>query len=172
MVEGLALSGAIPARADAGASAFGSGPLTTSLAAPVLQQVSAAVSGTLSGPLSGPVAPITELRLSPEELGSVRIEVTTDGDKVAMVVAAERQDTQDLLRRHADRLMAELREAGFARLDLSFGAWSGPPGDERASDLPLPPPVLDGPSDIQLALAPSGPTASRAAVAAGLYLRI
>ncbi|VDC20359.1 Flagellar hook-length control protein FliK [Pseudogemmobacter humi] len=65
--------------------------------------------------------PVTELRLSPEELGSVRIELVTEGEKVSVTILAERPETLDLMRRHADRLAAELRTAGFSQLDLGFG---------------------------------------------------
>ncbi len=164
VAEGLALLAVATSRTEASPSAPGSAAPGTPAAAPVLQQV--------TGALSGPLAPVTELRLSPEELGSVRIEVTTDGDKVAMVVAAERQDTLDLLRRNADRLMADLREAGFARLDLSFGAWSGPSGGERSQDIPSPAPSVEEIPEIAAALAATGPATPRAATAAGLYLRI
>ena len=162
--EGLGLLALSPSRTEASPAGPGSAAPGPASAAPVLQQV--------TGALSGSPAPVTELRLSPEELGSVRIEVTTEGDKVAMVVAAERQDTLDLLRRNADRLMADLRDAGFARLDLSFGAWSGPSGEERPSDIPSAALSVDEMSESTAALATTGSATSRAATAAGLYLRI
>ncbi len=164
MAEGLALLAVAAPRAEASPAVPGSAAQGSPAAAPVLQQVTVA--------LSGPLAPVTELRLSPEELGSVRIEVATDGDQVAMVVTAERQDTLDLLRRNADRLMADLREAGFARLDLSFGAWSGPSGGERTPDIPSPAPSVEELPEIAAALAATGPAPPRAVTAAGLYLRI
>lgn len=73
-----------------------------------------------------PDGAVTELRLAPEELGHVRIDLRQEGDRLVMTVAAERQDTLDLLRRHAGELAAELRAAGHPGLDLSFGRWSGP----------------------------------------------
>ena len=69
---------------------------------------------------------VTELRLSPEELGHVRIDMRQEGDRLVMVVSAERQDTLDLLRRHAGELASDLRSAGHSGLDLSFGQWTGP----------------------------------------------
>lgn len=65
-----------------------------------------------------------ELRLFPEELGSVRIDIRKEADTVIVSVSAERQDTLDLLRRHADQLAADLRNAGQSGVSLSFGRWS------------------------------------------------
>lgn len=64
-----------------------------------------------------------ELALSPEELGSVRIEFQANGDRLQVVLSAERTDTLDLLRRNADQLVAELRAAGYASATLNFGQW-------------------------------------------------
>ncbi|NPD17518.1 hypothetical protein HOY34_20245 [Xinfangfangia sp. D13-10-4-6] len=74
----------------------------------------------------------TEIRLSPEELGSLRIEVATDGDRVSLTLLAERPDTLDLLRRHADRLMAEFRAAGFNEAAMEFGTLN--PGDGQQQE--------------------------------------
>ncbi|MBE2278013.1 MAG: flagellar hook-length control protein FliK [Rhodobacteraceae bacterium] len=73
----------------------------------------------------------TELTLVPEELGPVRIDLSTDHDQVVLTVSAERPETLDLLRRSAAQLAAEMRAIGFLQVDLSFGQWSeqGPRGD-------------------------------------------
>ncbi|MFE3836642.1 flagellar hook-length control protein FliK [Pseudogemmobacter sonorensis] len=68
---------------------------------------------------------ITELTLSPEELGTVRISLRAEADMVALTLLAERPETLDLMRRHAERLAEELRAAGYARVDLGFGDWGG-----------------------------------------------
>ncbi|WP_157971001.1 flagellar hook-length control protein FliK [Pseudogemmobacter bohemicus] len=65
--------------------------------------------------------PVTELRLSPDELGTIRIELKTDREKVTVTLLAERPETLDLLRRHSDRLVAEFRAAGFSEMSLGFG---------------------------------------------------
>ena len=117
---------------------------------------------------------VTEIRLAPEELGQVRLEIRSDGDRVVMVVSAERQDTLDLLRRHADQLASEMRQAGHQGLDLSFGRWSGPgaesgaradqnPQDTSPADAEKPP--LQAPTSNRPTLRPDLP-------ALGLYLRI
>ncbi|MEF3048096.1 flagellar hook-length control protein FliK [Pseudotabrizicola sp. L79] len=69
-------------------------------------------------------APTTELTLSPEELGKVRFEITSQDDRLAVRLFAERPETLDLLRRQSDLLLAELKQAGYAQSSLSFGAWS------------------------------------------------
>ena len=114
-------------------------------------------------------SPVTEIRLSPEELGSLRIELRTEGDRAFVTLSAERADTLDLLRRHSDRLAADFRAAGFAQVDLGFGHWTGPgQGADQAAPAPdgpmspeAPPPDLAAwPSPVS---APAG---------AGLYLRL
>lgn len=67
---------------------------------------------------------VTEIALSPEELGRVQISVSGQ-DKPLIVITAERPETLELLRRNADLLAAELREAGLEGGALSFR--DGPP---------------------------------------------
>ncbi len=75
---------------------------------------------------------VTELTLVPEELGPVRIDLSTDRDQLVLAVSAERPETLELLRRSAMQLAAEMRAAGFLQVDLSFGQWSEQgPGQDR-----------------------------------------
>lgn len=67
----------------------------------------------------GPV----EVVLNPEELGKIRFEIHHQGDQVKVVLAVERPETLELLRRHADQLVQEFRAAGYAGASLSFGQW-------------------------------------------------
>lgn len=89
-----------------------------------------------------------EIILDPEELGKIRFEIHQQGDLVKVVLAVERPETLDLLRRHADQLIQEFRSAGFAGASLDFGQWgrqrSGTSGqvadvesDKSAADLAL-----------------------------------
>jgi Flagellar hook-length control protein FliK len=64
-----------------------------------------------------------EVILSPQELGPVRLEFRSDGDKIHVLLATERPETLELMRRHGDALVAELRQAGYAGASLSFGHW-------------------------------------------------
>lgn len=75
---------------------------------------------------SGPTGTV-ELRLSPEELGHVRLSLSGEADRVIVTIQAERAETLDLLRRHADSLMTELRSFGFTGGTLSFSGWHRPP---------------------------------------------
>lgn len=138
-------------------------PAQTPATPPVQVQIMQAVS-------SG--GTVTELRLMPEELGHVRIDMRHEGDRLVMSVSAERQDTLDLLRRHAGELAAELRAAGHSGLDLSFGRWSGPgaePGGRSAGDpADAPWPAVEAASQQP---APAAESLS-CRPASGLYLRI
>ena len=67
---------------------------------------------------------VTEIALSPDELGRVSISVSGQ-DRPVIVIMAERPETLDLLRRNADQLGAELRDAGLDGGALSFR--DGPP---------------------------------------------
>jgi flagellar hook-length control protein FliK len=80
-----------------------------------------------------------DLALRPEELGRLRFEMTTSGDKVHIVLFIERPEALDLIRRHADHLLNDLRQAGFSQSSLSFGNWSqreSPTGGEAATTAP------------------------------------
>lgn len=64
-----------------------------------------------------------EVLLSPEELGRVQLDFRSESGGMRVILTAERPDTLDLLRRHADQLLAELRDAGYSGASLSFGQW-------------------------------------------------
>ena len=66
-----------------------------------------------------------EVRLDPPELGRVRIHFSMErGDAVVATVSADRPETLDIMRRHAGDLIEELREAGFASVELDFSQMS------------------------------------------------
>lgn len=65
-----------------------------------------------------------DLALRPEELGRLRFEMSTSGDKVHVTLFIERPEALDLIRRHAEHLLNDLRQAGFSQTSLSFGDWS------------------------------------------------
>lgn len=73
----------------------------------------------------------TEIALSPEELGSIRL-VVKSGETVPMVtVWVDRADVLEMLRRNADQLAADLRGSGMADAQLDFrdgSDWRGPQG--------------------------------------------
>jgi hypothetical protein len=87
-----------------------------------------------------------ELRLDPPELGSVRFQMDQRSADLVVTIIAERPDTLDLMRRHGDQLLADLRQAGFQGASLSFGTSHGQAGQgmpqtqDLATDAPTEPP--------------------------------
>ncbi|MFV0359029.1 flagellar hook-length control protein FliK [Tropicimonas sp.] len=96
-----------------------------------------APAGTLQRPefLRGALPQITEairagndgrldVRLNPVELGRLHLAFSQSDSGLNVVIHADRTDTQDLVRRHADLLMQELRSCGYDEVTLDFG-WNG-----------------------------------------------
>jgi len=90
------------------------------IAQAVAQQLAVAASKTSNG--------ATELVLSPEELGRVRLSVHTQDGLVTLTITAERPETQDLMRRHLDMLAQEMRSFGFEGMAFSFSDHRGQDG--------------------------------------------
>lgn len=61
-----------------------------------------------------------ELRLSPAELGRVRIGMHHGESAIGLVLTVERPETLDLLRRNAEILTSEFNKSGFANLSFEF----------------------------------------------------
>ena len=61
-----------------------------------------------------------EISVRPEELGRVRMSLTTTETGVTMVVTTERPETLDLMRRHIDQLAQELRRMGYDDIGFDF----------------------------------------------------
>lgn len=109
-----------------------------------------------------------ELLLDPAELGRLRFELAPEGDRVTVLISVERQDTLDLLRRNAELLRAEFRDAGFGAADLSFSQW-GTGGGSRP-DTPTPPAAIAfglAQAEVETPAAPSS-----ALIRGGLDLRL
>jgi flagellar hook-length control protein FliK len=70
-----------------------------------------------------------ELTLSPEELGQVRLHLTTTETTAIVAVSADRADTLDLIRRHLDDLTRDFRALGYQ--DVSFQLSHGDPGQQH-----------------------------------------
>jgi hypothetical protein len=87
-------------------------------------QIAAQITTALSHSADG----ATELALSPEELGHVRLRLERDAkhpDRVTVMITFERPETLDLFRRHAGELAEALRSAGYAGADIGFGQQGG-----------------------------------------------
>jgi hypothetical protein len=61
-----------------------------------------------------------EIRLSPEELGSVRLQLHQGESGLTVTVQAERPETLDLMRRNIDQLARDLADAGYGEASFSF----------------------------------------------------
>jgi flagellar hook-length control protein FliK len=64
---------------------------------------------------------MVEVRLSPEELGRVRLSMTTIENGMNVLVTTERPETLDLIRRNIELFAADLAGQGFQNLNFSFG---------------------------------------------------
>lgn len=73
--------------------------------------------------------PPVDISLNPEELGQVRMSVSTTETSVVMSISAERPETLELMRRHLDQLTNEFRELGYDNIDFVFGG-----GDSDSAD--------------------------------------
>jgi hypothetical protein len=71
-----------------------------------------------------------EIRLAPEELGQVRLDIRLTDGGLSVLIDAERSESLDLMRRNADLLARELRDAGFGAINLAFGSGT-PQRDDR-----------------------------------------
>jgi flagellar hook-length control protein FliK len=98
-------------------------PATPALPASLPNDLAALISARPDGPV--------DLQLFPEELGHLRLSLTQDGDLLRVTIQAERAETLDLLRRHSDTLMDEIRMAGFSGGSFSFSGWQGAAPDAR-----------------------------------------
>jgi hypothetical protein len=63
-----------------------------------------------------------EIALDPAELGPVRVGLSGAEGNIAVHITAERPETLDLFRRHAEMLARELREAGYGTVSFDFGS--------------------------------------------------
>ena len=138
--------------------------LRPEVAAGAAQQVAVALS-------HGPEGTV-EIALDPAELGPVRVGLSGSEGSLAVHVTADRPETLDLFRRHADLLARELREAGYGTVSFDFGSQT-PRRDQRSA----PGHGYSGALPGDLAAAATAPAASPrtpppAAGAGGLDLRL
>jgi hypothetical protein len=92
---------------------------------PAERQILAAISASPSGR--------TEILLDPQELGRVRLSLEGDESALVLTIQADRVDTADLLRRNADLLVQEFREAGYQNLTFSFSDQSRDTTDQKSA---------------------------------------
>ncbi|WP_422071198.1 flagellar hook-length control protein FliK [Tranquillimonas rosea] len=96
----------------------------SSSAGPILvAQVAEAARGLGDGPV--------RISLAPEELGSVRLTLSVTETGITVHVAAERDETLQLLRRHAGMLSDSMSDAGFGETSFTFEQDRGSAGREQ-----------------------------------------
>lgn len=83
----------------------------------------------------------TEVALNPEELGRVRLGLTTQDGVLHVSIVAERPETQDMLRRHIATLQTDFRALGYTDVAFDFGPGGDPPPRPSA---PAPTAAQDG----------------------------
>lgn len=102
----------------------------------------------------------TEITLSPEELGTVRLRLrpdSRDSERMVVMLSFDRPETMELFRRHADQLAEAIRSSGYAGVDIGFDrggdSSQGFSGSQRPEDFDLeePLPVPTGPQPRLLA---------------------
>jgi hypothetical protein len=110
-----------------------SGPDTRAVslpsANPVMQQVAVAVHKSQGG--------VTELILNPEELGRVRLAISTIDGTMAVTITTERAETQDLMRRHIETLAQEMRALGYDSVGFAFEGQGGGNQDQTGHEHPV-----------------------------------
>jgi len=62
-----------------------------------------------------------ELLLSPDEMGGIRLKLSSQDGVMTVNLLADRPETLDLLRRHIDTLARALLDVGYERTHFSFG---------------------------------------------------
>lgn len=108
----------------------------------------------------------TEIQLKPEELGRLRLSITSHTDTaVTVMMAAERGETADLLRRHIADLERDLMALGYTSIEFDFG------NGAEAGHTPDDTPMTERGDTASDAPAPSGPT-RRVTLNSGLDIRL
>ena len=77
-----------------------------------------------------------DVALNPEELGRVKMRVSTSEAGITVVIQTERAETGDLMRRHINELADEFRKMGFENISFQFsggGASGGQTSGEGES---------------------------------------
>jgi hypothetical protein len=129
-------------------------------AAPVLRQIADAIGQTAAGSI--------EIRLSPEELGHVRMSLHSVDGGLSVQIGVERPETLDLIRRHLPDLERAFRDLGHQSLSFAFS--EGRPDRQPAQPQPSRPTATPGFDPTPAQGSPASPGTLR--VASGLDLRL
>jgi hypothetical protein len=143
------------------------------LPAGTVPQLAAAMVATMNRNPDG----TTEIALSPDELGSVRLRLEADArdpDRMIVHLVFDRPETMDLFRRHADQLSEAIRAAGYAEARLDFGqsGTGADPQGGQAADTSGPPAHTTASDQARVTPDPGRPFPRSLADEAGLDLRL
>ena len=86
----------------------------------ILRHIAQQIAPQISSTQVSQSSQTTELVLSPEELGRVRIHMSQVDTGLTLAITSERPETLDLMRRHIDQLTQEFRSLGFTNLKFDF----------------------------------------------------
>lgn len=103
-------------RADISSASSLQHPQSLPPTAPIAQYVARQIAEALQTMPNRPV----EISLNPEELGRVRLALSSSEAGIVVNVLAERQETVDLLRRHISHLEAAFQDIGYSDIAFSF----------------------------------------------------
>lgn len=118
--ESLPLPAIAAVSADPGRGLSSMPPPTTSFVISQPAQTVGQVAAQMAVAISQSASGTTQIALSPEELGKVRMVMAVQESTITMTVHAERPEVTDLLRRHVDTLAEEFRDMGFTDISFSF----------------------------------------------------
>ncbi len=74
---------------------------------------------------------VSELHLSPSELGRVRISLVSSDAGMVVSIVADRPETLELMRRHVDLLAKDFHEIGYDAAEFSFGQSTSDDSQDR-----------------------------------------
>jgi len=79
-----------------------------------------------------------EIRLDPPEMGRIEVALDISDQRLRATLHADRAGTADILRRHGDLLIQDMRESGFVDIDLQFAGRDdrSAPSDTGATQAP------------------------------------
>ncbi|MHA6327107.1 flagellar hook-length control protein FliK [Roseivivax sp. CAU 1753] len=128
---------------------------------PVIQQVVDAIRTEQAG--------VIDLRLHPEELGRLRIQITPGEAGMVVQILGDRMETIDLLKRHGPALERAFADEGVELQSFAFGSGSNDPPPDRM--------MHQDPNDSLISATATSPPsredhASRGASTTGLDLRM
>ncbi|MFA9230406.1 MAG: flagellar hook-length control protein FliK [Microgenomates group bacterium] len=78
-----------------------------------------------------------EINLHPKDLGKLHFEMVPKGEGMSVTLSAEQPQTMELLRKGADQLLQELRNAGFVGSTINFDQWGQRPQQQSSQATPF-----------------------------------